>query len=87
MDIVCDMAVASAIRENICEFMFSHIFYLVFSLFGGKSKGLEMVECILIVAVTNDWFGLQSIIVACCLDHFLAPRCSKEECSCPKRIG
>lgn len=58
MDIICDVVVVSVIRENICEFMFFYIFYLVFLLFGGKFKGFEMVECIFIVVVINDWFGL-----------------------------
>ena len=66
MDTPCDVAVVSVNKENICEVMFSHIFDLVFPLLGGRSNSFEMVGYILITykALTNYWFGLQSIVIS-----------------------
>lgn len=85
MDATWNMAIVSVNIENICEFMFSHNFHLVFSLLSEKFKGLKIAGCILIVAFTNDWFGLQSKVVGCYPNYFLAPYCSKEYCIYPKR--
>lgn len=81
MDTTYDMAVVSRNKGNICEFMFSHIFHLVFSLLREKSRGLKMVGCILIVALTSDCFGLQSTVISFCLDYFLAPYFTKRSAS------
>lgn len=78
------MAVDNVNKESVCEFMFSHIFHLVFSRLREKFRSLKMVSCIPIVALTDDCFGLQST-TPCCLYYFLVPSCNKEERFYPKR--